>query len=217
MAQTWTLAEIRAKVRKITGRPTTTQISDTDIDDYIDNYYLNILPLQTHSTAFDAFDGSGGFTGTTTAGVGEYAFGSDVLGIREPIIFDDEVIALNTDFNNFIRKWPPSNTTQSKPIEAAIFERKLWLRPLPDDNDGSNYTFEAPKLDRPTTLSGDSSQTVDELFGPAIAYGASIDIFMDNGETEQAKDTASILESYVSLIFRKDISSEIGRTATPNF
>jgi|TARA_R100001530_G_scaffold129206_1_gene99424 hypothetical protein len=217
MAQTWDLTAIRAKVRKLTGTPSTGQLSNSDLDNYIDNYYRNVLPLQTHATEFDKFDGSAGFTGTTTAGTGEYAFGADVFGIREPIIFDSENITLNHDFTNFIRKYPPSDTTQSKPQEAAIFERKLWLRPLPDNNSGSNYTFEAPKIDRPTSLSAVSDEPVDQLYGPAIAYGASVDIHMDRGEDEQAASRARVLEVYMSLIFRKDIASEIGRSATPNF
>ncbi len=217
MAQSWTLAEIRAKVRKITGRPTTTQISDTDIDDYIDNYYLNILPLQTQSTVFDKFSSSSGFTGTTTAGTGEYALGSDVLGIKKPLIFDGEEIPLWHDLEAFLLKFPPDDTTQTKPTHGLIWGRELYLRPLPDDNDGSDYTFEAPKIDRPTTLASDSTQTVDELFGPALAYGASIDIFMDNGETEQAAEKVPILESYISLIFRKDVVADIGRSAIPSF
>jgi hypothetical protein len=39
-----TLADIRNKVRRITGRPSTTQITDQQIDDYINTFYLNDMP-----------------------------------------------------------------------------------------------------------------------------------------------------------------------------
>ncbi len=213
MAQTWTLAEIRAKVRVLTGRPTTTQISNTDIDDYVDNYYRNVLPLQTQATEFDKYSSSGGFTGTTVAGTGEYALGADVYGIKEPLILDSETIPLSHDIKSFLEDFPPSNTTQTKPTHGLLWERKLYLRPLPD----AAYTFEAPKIDKPDSLSGDSSQPIDELYGPALAYGAAIDIHLDKGETEQASEKVPILESYISLIFRKDVIAEIGRSAVPNF
>lgn len=217
MAQTWDLTAIRAKVRKLTGRPTTVQLSNVDLDNYIDNYYRNVLPLQTNSDEFTKFASSAGFTGTTVAGTGEYALGSDVFGVGNPIIFDGEPIPLSYDLNAFMNKFPPSDTTQSKPTHALVYERKLYFRPLPDDNDGSNYAFEAPKIDKPTSLVNTTDEPIDQMFGPAIAYGASVDILLDDGEDEQAASKASILKSYIILIFRKDIASEIGRSAIPNF
>lgn len=217
MAITWTLTKIRAKVRLLTGRPTTSQITDAEIDEYIDNYYRNVLPLQTHSTEFDKFASSTGFTGTTVAGTGEYALDSDVFGIKAPLILDNEEIPLSFDLQTFLRDFPLSNTTQTKPTHGLLFERKLYLRPLPDDNDGSNYVFQAPKIDRPTSLTLDADEPIDQLYGPAIAYGASIDIHFDNGESEEAGEKVGILKSYTALIFRKDVVAEVGRSSVPSF
>ena len=133
------------------------------------------------------------------------------------ILSDNEEIPLSYDLESFLLDFPPSNTTQSKPTNGLLWERKLYLRPLPDDNDGSNYVFEMPKVDVPTSLSADGDQPAEELWGPALAYGAAIDIHLDKGETEQAADKGSILESYITLIFRKDVASEIGRSAEPSF
>lgn len=41
-----TLADIRIKVRRLTGRPSTQQITDTEIDDYVNTFYLYDLPEQ---------------------------------------------------------------------------------------------------------------------------------------------------------------------------
>jgi len=217
MAITWTLLKIREKVRKLTGRPATSQITDDEIDEFIDNYYRNVLPLQTHSTEFDKFASSAGFTGTTVAGTGEYALDADVFGIKAPLIFDNEEIPLSFDLTAFLLDFPPSNTTQTKPTHGLLYERKLYLRPLPDDNDGSNYAFEAPKIDRPTSMLLDADEPIDQLYGPLIAYGASIDIHLDDGESEEASEKAGILKSYSLLVFRKDVVAEVGRSAIPRF
>lgn len=39
-----TLADIRTKIRRITARPSATQLSDTEIDKYINTFYLNDMP-----------------------------------------------------------------------------------------------------------------------------------------------------------------------------
>lgn len=42
----WTLQNIITKVRKLTGSPSTIQISDADITDRVNNFYRNTLPLE---------------------------------------------------------------------------------------------------------------------------------------------------------------------------
>jgi hypothetical protein len=39
-----TLASIRLKVRRLTGRPSTQSITDTQIDDYVNTFYLYDVP-----------------------------------------------------------------------------------------------------------------------------------------------------------------------------
>ena len=212
MAQTWSLSTIRSKVRVLTGRPSANQISNADIDNYIDNFYRNVLPPRTQSVELHSY-ASAGFTGSTVAGTGEYALGADVFAIQSPLIFDSEEIPLTYDLTRFFRDYPESVTTQSKPIAGCLFERKLYLRPIAD----AAYTFRAPKLDRPTSMTLDADEPVDQIYGPAIAYGASIDILMDYGETEEAAEKSLLLTSYLDIIFIKNINSEIGRTANPSF
>lgn len=42
----WTLADIRRKVRQVTGRLSSNQLADSTIDTYINNYYQFILPAE---------------------------------------------------------------------------------------------------------------------------------------------------------------------------
>jgi len=46
MANTWTLAEIRQKVRQVTGRFSADDLSNTQIDEYINKYYLYTFPAE---------------------------------------------------------------------------------------------------------------------------------------------------------------------------
>lgn len=46
MAAGWTLANIVAKVRNITGTPSQDQLTDNQITDYINNYYKFIMPFE---------------------------------------------------------------------------------------------------------------------------------------------------------------------------
>lgn len=217
MAITWTLAAIRSKVREITGRPATSQISDAAIDNYIDDYYRNVLPLHVIPAGFEAYSSSSGLIGTTVAGQGEYPLGTDLFSIQEPFIFDNEPIPLTHDLKSFLSAYPPSDTTQSKPEAACLFERKVYLRPLPNDNGGANYAFSAPKLDRPTSMVADGDMPTDQIFGMAIALGASVALFIDKGEGDQAAEKATALQDRIKIIFRQGVNSMIGRSAIPSF
>jgi len=42
----WTLAEIRRKVRQVTGRFSSEELSNTELDKYINNYYLYTFPAE---------------------------------------------------------------------------------------------------------------------------------------------------------------------------
>lgn len=46
MGNTWTLAEIRQKVRQVTGRFSTDDLSNTQLDEYINKYYLYTFPAE---------------------------------------------------------------------------------------------------------------------------------------------------------------------------
>lgn len=62
-----TLADIRTKVRRLTGRPSPQQITDTQIDDYVNTFYLYDMPetlrLFSQETVFEFM---------TTANVDQY-------------------------------------------------------------------------------------------------------------------------------------------------
>ena len=46
MASTWTLSDIRQKVRQVTGRFSSNEITNTQLDDYINKYYTLTFPAE---------------------------------------------------------------------------------------------------------------------------------------------------------------------------
>lgn len=206
---TWNLGTIRTKVRAITGRRSTNQISDSEVDDYINNYYQNVMPVQINSEALKGFD----LTGNTVAGTGEYSLGTGIVSIEKPLLIDNDEIPLWYDKVTFFEKFPESETTQAKPYHGLLYERKLYLRPIPD----AVYAYKAPALSLPTAFSADADEPDDQLYGPLIANGAAVEIHLDNGETEEATSKIAVMESYANMVFRKDVMSQTSRRSVPSF
>jgi len=42
----WQIADIRTKIRAVTGRPSTDQITDAQLNNYINNYYVFTMPFE---------------------------------------------------------------------------------------------------------------------------------------------------------------------------
>jgi hypothetical protein len=92
----WTLADIRNKVRAVTGHPSTDQISDAALNNYINNYYVLTMPfelkvqiqneyLQFKTTpGLDVYSFPGGYF---TDSPGAYADGFPLVFYQDPDIF----------------------------------------------------------------------------------------------------------------------------------
>ena len=106
MAQTWTLADIRAKYRILTGQPSIGQISDSDVDDELNDYYQNQFP-------FDVDDGF--FTAWLTQALsatdnGIYDLDASVLVIREPVKVNGDPQVFTMDDEKFFEEFPGNFT-----------------------------------------------------------------------------------------------------------
>jgi len=110
-----TLAQIRTKVRRLTGRPSPQQISDAQIDEYINTFYLYDMPetlrLVTQESVFEFM---------TEANVGEYDLntlpiwtGTDnepavdiYLTLKPPAYVAGYQCFWSQDREQFYRGWP---------------------------------------------------------------------------------------------------------------
>lgn len=97
MAQTWTLAELRVRWRGITGRPSTAQISDSDINDLINDYYVNQFSNDGQVDEFDIF-----FTQALSAtDDGVYDIDQSVDRLDDPVTINGNQIRFYRDREAF--------------------------------------------------------------------------------------------------------------------
>jgi hypothetical protein len=97
-----TLANIRAKVRKITSRPSSTQISDAEIDEYINTYYLYDMPesLRLLNLRDDYYF-------TTSPNVDTYDFSrNSYVSVSGPAYCNGQEMSYMQDQEHFYRLWP---------------------------------------------------------------------------------------------------------------
>ena len=102
MALTWTLAEIRTRWRELTGRSSTGDISDSDVNDLINDYYVNWFPEDGKVSVFD-----GDFTQLATAtDTGEYPIDEQYVKLLEPMTVNGDPIQFFQDKNYFNEQFP---------------------------------------------------------------------------------------------------------------
>jgi hypothetical protein len=81
MAQNWTLEEIRQKVRDISGRPSTNQITDSEIDDRINDFYTQRFAQDIGVSDIEGFH----TIDVTATDSGEYSLTADILRLNQPV------------------------------------------------------------------------------------------------------------------------------------
>ena len=76
-----TLADIRTKVRRITARPSAVQLSDSEIDKYINTFYVYDMPehLKMESLRYN-------YQFTSTANIPAYDFPTDTYLTGMPMV-----------------------------------------------------------------------------------------------------------------------------------
>ena len=102
MALVWDLSELRTKVRSLIGRPSTSQISDADLNDLINDYYQNMFPLEVQD------DRLNGFVTQVLAATdsGDYTLAENVLRVNEPVTVNGVEIELYLRLGQFFELFP---------------------------------------------------------------------------------------------------------------
>ena len=214
MAITWTLAEIRAKVREITGELTTEDIEDADLNNRINDFYRNIFPLEVYVAEFEDW-----FTTDFTDGDGEYDISQDYLRLETPmtILDSDDVYSIPKfyqDKDEFFHLYPEEVTpTEARPAAVLLYGNILYPRPVPD----ASYTFRAACIKKPEALT-ESTAPVDVRWGPCIAYGTAIEMKMEDMDRAAAEELAPIYEYFQKMVSQKKlVQKAINQRATPRF
>lgn len=103
-----TLADIRTKVRRIAGRSSPTMLSDSEIDRYVNTFYIYDFPehLRLESLRYN-------FQFTTTANIGVYDFPTDLYLTNMPPVYIGGYRSYMTQSRqNFFRINPELNFLQ---------------------------------------------------------------------------------------------------------
>jgi hypothetical protein len=176
----WTLANLRARFRTLTGRGTTGDISNADCNSFISDYYRYEFCLEMQLDRFDA-----SYTVDLTAtDSGEYTVSEDVLDIQGPIFCNDEEVGICPDKESFWRLYPSDEDWISAPtlvigvVSAASVKNSAFNYM---GSDGRVRTKAAAE----TALSGDDV--------PESKYGAWLLEIDDDGTiaVQEADDNAT--------------------------
>ncbi len=91
--KTWKLSEIRTLWRELTGRPSTGQISDTNVNKEINDYYVNHFSHDAKVDEFDVF-----YTQALSAtDTGIYSIASNIDRLDDPVTVNGREIVLYRD------------------------------------------------------------------------------------------------------------------------
>lgn len=211
----WTLAQLRAKVRELTGQCSTSQLSDADLTDKINDFYCNVFPDEIELPELKGF-----YSFSTVQGDGEYALPSTVLRIKKPITIDDgngdAVARLGfwNDENAFFTEYPDdASASQNAPLDLLQYGSKLYLRPIPD----GVYTVKAAAVQRPAALVEGTDTVINPKWGPAIAYGTAIQMFIDQKDSDGADELTGIYQVHLNSIGRKHLQQLSALRSVPSF
>ena len=97
----WTLADIRTKVRAVTGSPSIDQITDAQLNTYINNYYVFTMPFELKEQITDQF-----LSFKTTPGTDVYAFPGGYFTDQPGAYADGFPLVFYQDPDVFYQDWP---------------------------------------------------------------------------------------------------------------
>jgi hypothetical protein len=214
------LDRIKSKIRRITGRPSTAQLSDADLLAYINEYYCFQFPLEVKPRELQ----SNGFM-TLTEGVASYDI--KALSFYDDNLTLDELLTTSLGINNnklnlylnevdFFDKWPPSTPALSgTPEDVLLYGDTLTFGPAPD---ADNLRFDYSCTTRPQPFTGVGSEfPLSEEWGPVICYGTSKLILEENGEMELLPHVGAIYEEHKVVLMRKHHDQFINARAKPKY
>lgn len=101
MSATWTFANIKQKVRNVTGSPSTDQIDETALGVYVNNYYVYMMPFELKEQITNQF-----LQFPTTPGTDVYAFPGGYFTDQPGAYADGFPLIFYQDPDIFFQDWP---------------------------------------------------------------------------------------------------------------
>lgn len=206
----WTLSRIRERIRELTGKPDTSQISNEEILARVNDFYINILPSEIDCQPLRSW-----YEFDTVDGTGTQTLPSTVIAVEDPVFLDGDEINFWTDDKLFYALYPFSFTDEQEPSDILLDGRTLYIRPIPD----GIYTIKIRAYLQPgVELSDDADVPTDDQWGPFIAYGVSIEMLQADGDTQQANELVGLYKFQKENIIAKNIRQiPVTKRANPRF
>ena len=159
-----TLAQIKKKVRRLTASPSTNQLSESDLEEYVDTFYE--LDFPSHLKIWNLYDTLEFFT---QANEDRYSFDTDLYhAVNPPVYIDGNQSFYSQSREEFFGIYPKRSTQQTGPA---------------GDGSAGPYSFtlsSTPVLKRQVTVSaidstGSTQSASDVADSPTSATGTWID------------------------------------------
>jgi hypothetical protein len=203
----WSLTQIRAKIRKLTGRPDEEALAVADLDNYINHFYQNVFPLEALPPELKDW-----FTQNTSNTEESYAVDEKYLALKEPFTIAGYPINYYLNSKAFYRKFPETQSyTKAQPTDVLFFGQALLFRPPPD----AIYQFKAQTILRANALTLATDKPPNQLWGPVIAYGSAIDIKQEN--EEDLGNLVDLYDFYLARIVRQNLIQLGTQRSIPRF
>jgi hypothetical protein len=198
----WDLKQIRDKIRRLSGRNEDEQITDAELNTYINKYYQIVFPLESRPIELNVW-----FETTLTEGVDTYTlasldFDDRYLTFDKPVTVNGKTIILYLNPNEFFNIYPENQEYDNgKPEAVLLYNNELVFRRPPD---AIHINFKASALSRPQALVNDSDTPFREEWGALIAYGATIELLEDAGEIETIQIILPMYEKH-----KRDLTAKV--------
>ncbi len=178
----WTLSSIRSKVRNITGSPSSNQISDSTLNDYINQFYVYTMPAELKTQIETNF-----LDFKTVPGQDVYAFPSGYFTDQPGVYADGFPVVFYQDPDVFYQDWPQQYAVDSIATGDGVtttFTGSLQNPPLVI---GSLFVSDNDQVLQSTSagiFTGDGSGTIDFTTG---AYSVTFSTAPSSSATIYAK------------------------------
>jgi len=183
----WTLSDIRTKVRNLSGRPSTNQISNDALDEYINRFYTQDLP-----SVLTPRDVEGWWRLQTLVNVPKYSNEDGNWVLKGPVYVNGVEAELFTDPTCFYGRYPKTYQTRenvgSGDASTVTFTGTLGHTPVDPENIVFDDDFERlsvrsrPKI---TNVSQQSPAVITTDSGHNLTTGDQVQIVgMLSGMTE---------------------------------
>ena len=211
----WTFSDIKRKVRRLTGRQSDNELSETVLNDYVNRYYLHSFPVEVMPLELN-----GWFEITLTADQNEYTlsdfdYDENFISFNYPVTIGSDNIILYTDPAVFYARYPSPEDNGSGLPYAVLFYNNMLTFSSPVSAD--HLDFRAAATRRPEELTTDSSVLIQDDWGYVVSYGTAKEILEDNGETEALSSVSNMYESAKVKLMRKFHKQTINQRSFPTF